>query len=141
MRTYPANSPQAAARIVALAMLSDGHLSKLELDVLDRLDVDRQLGLSRADLHRVVHGFCEDLLGATHLSWSDACRVDACTLAALMAEIDDPALRRRLLQLCVSVVEADHHVSDGESLMLVAAVEHWGLAPTLLQPAGQAATN
>ena len=33
MRTYPTNSPQAAGRIVALALLADGHLSKAEVDL------------------------------------------------------------------------------------------------------------
>ena len=37
MRTYPTNSPQAAARVVALATLADGHLSRSELGALDRL--------------------------------------------------------------------------------------------------------
>ena len=62
MRSYPRNSPQAAARILALAMLSDGHLTMRELDVLDRLNAPAQLGLGRADLHAVLHGFCDDLL-------------------------------------------------------------------------------
>ena len=35
MRTYPHNSPQAAARIVALAMLADGQLCVEEILVLD----------------------------------------------------------------------------------------------------------
>ena len=32
MRTYPNNSPQAAARIVALAMLADGQVCKAEIN-------------------------------------------------------------------------------------------------------------
>ncbi len=36
MRTYPTNSPEAAARIVALALLADGHLSLIEIDALER---------------------------------------------------------------------------------------------------------
>ena len=44
MRTYPNNSPQAAARIVALAMLADGHLCKTELDLLERMDAIARLG-------------------------------------------------------------------------------------------------
>ena len=62
MRTYRINSPQAAARIVGLAMLADGHLCKAELDVLDR------------------------------------------------------------------------HGAEGESIVLGAAVEHWGLHREMLQP-------
>lgn len=132
MRHYPRNSPQAAGRILALALLSDGHLSKRELDMLDRLDAHVQLGLGRTELHTVVHGFCEDLLSSMHLSWGDACQVDQATLAALMADIDDPVLRRTLLQLCLAIVEADDHVAEGESVMLMAAVDHWGLHRDML---------
>lgn len=138
MRHYPRNSPQAAARILALALLSDGHLCKSELDVLDRLEAHTALGLSHAELHTVVHSFCEDLLGAMHMSWGSACQVDQATLADLMADIDDPALRRTLVQLCVAIVEADDHVAEGESVMLTAAIVHWGLQADML--AGRAAT-
>ena len=37
MRTYPTNSPQSAARIVALTLVADGHVSPEELDALERL--------------------------------------------------------------------------------------------------------
>ena len=135
MRTYPNNSPQAAARIVALAMLADGNMCKAELDVLDRLGVHAQLGLRPEELHVVVHDLCEDLLSAAHLTWADACRVDPRTLAELLCEVDDPWLRLKVLRLCVSVVEADGHVAEGESIVLVTAVEHWGLHREMLQPA------
>ena len=132
MRTSPHNSPQAAARIVALASLADGHLCQTELDVLDRLDAHRQLGLLRSELHDVMRDFCEDLLAASHSSWADACRVDPQTLDALMAEVDEPSLRRKVLRLCISVVEADETVADGESMVLIAAVEQWGLHREML---------
>ena len=132
MRHYPRNSPQAAGRILALALLADGHLSRRELDVLDRLEAHTALGLGRTELHAVVHGFCEDLLSAMHLSWGDACQVDQATLAALMNDIDDPALRETLLRLCLAVVDADDHLADGETVMLAAAITHWGLSPDLL---------
>ena len=127
MRTYPNNSPQAAARIVALAMLADGHLCKTELDALDCVDVHMQLGLPPAELHAIVHALCEDLLSTSHGSWEAACRVDSGTLAALLAEIDDPALRVKVLRLCLTVIAADEHLADGETLILTALVERWGL--------------
>ena len=134
MRTYRINSPQAAARIVGLAMLADGHMCKAELDVLDRLGVHRPLGLHAEELHVVVHALCEDLIAPAHLTWADACRVDPRTLAEMMAEVDDPELRLAVLSLCVAVVEADGHVAEGESIVLGAAVEHWGLQRRMLQP-------
>jgi len=133
MRHYPRNSPQACGRILALALLSDGHLCKRELDMLDQLDAHTALGLGRTELHTVVHSFCEDLLSSMHLSWGDACQVDQATLAALMADIDDPALRHTLLRLCLAIVDADDHLADGESVMLIAAVDHWGLQRDLLR--------
>ncbi len=133
MRTYPNNSPQAAARIVAVATLADGHLCKPELDVLDRLRAHAQLGLQPEEFHCVVHAVCEDLLSAAQLTRVNACRIDPGTLARLMAEIDDPLLRLTVLRLCVSVIEADGHVADGESVVLLAAVEQWGLHRWILQ--------
>jgi hypothetical protein len=127
MRTYPRNSPEAAARIVALAMLADGHLCKAELDAVTRLDGAEQIGLDPTRFSAVMHTFCEDLLVGAHGSWPDACRIDSHTLSSLLAEIDDAALRRKVLQLCATVVEADGHVADGESLVMCAAVEQWGL--------------
>ena len=51
MRHYPPNSPHAAGRIVAMALLADGHLSRLELDVLDRMELHTQLGLDLSLIH------------------------------------------------------------------------------------------
>ena len=127
MRSYPANSPQAAARIVALTLVADGDIGDAEIEWLDRLIVHEQLGLARHELHAVLDTFCEDLLSSGQLKWADACPVDERTLADLMGEIQDPALRLKLLRLCVELAEVDAHVDDGESIVLVAAVEHWGL--------------
>jgi len=134
MRTYPPDSPQAAGRIVALALLADGHLSYTELDTLDRLRVYTQLGLGRVELRTVIHGVCEDLLASMHLRWEDACRVDARTLARLMGEIDDTVLRRRLTRICIAVVECDSLVTEGEAAVLGAAVEQWGLHQEMFEP-------
>ena len=137
MRTYPQNSPLAAARIVALAMLADGSLCKQELDTFDRLNAHEQIGLDKEEFHAVVHTFCDDLLAAAHSSGGDVCRVDSSTMAELMCEIDAPELRRKLISLCVAVAEADGQVADSEAIVLVAAVEHWGLQHEMLKVGGQ----
>lgn len=132
MRTYPANSPQSAARIVALTLVADGHVSSAELDVLERLGGYARLGISRDAMHQVLQEFCEDLLQSRHSQWTDACRLDPWTVGKLMAEVDDPALRLAVLRLCVAVAEADEHVADAESIVLVSAVENWGLQRHML---------
>jgi uncharacterized tellurite resistance protein B-like protein len=140
MRSYTRNSPEAAARVLALTLLADGHYCKAELDVLDRIDAAGQLGLTREALHRVLHTFCEDLLMASHMNWQGAANIDERTLGELMAEIDDPGLRLKLLQLAVQVAEADGQVSDGECLVLTAAVEHWGMQAQMLRPTAREAS-
>ncbi len=134
MRTYPRNSPQAAARIVTLAMLADGDVSEVELDALDRSGVHKQLGLQVVDWDAVVHDFHDDLIEVAQSTWADACPIDPRTLAGLMAEIDDPALRLKVLCWCVSLVEADGHVEEGEAIMLGTAVEQWRFHRKMLQP-------
>jgi uncharacterized tellurite resistance protein B-like protein len=127
MRSYPANSPQAAARIIALTVVADGDIGEAEIEWLDRLAVHKQLGLARHELHALLDIFCEDLLSSDQLKWADVCPVDERTLADLMGEIQDPTLRLKLLRLCVELAEVDAQVDEGESIVLVAAVEHWGL--------------
>jgi uncharacterized tellurite resistance protein B-like protein len=134
MRSYPANSPQAAARIVALTVVADGDIGDAEIAWLDRLVVHEQLGLARHELHALLDTFCEDLLSSGQLQWADACPVDERTLADLMGEIRDPALRLQLLRLCVQLAGVDAQVDDGESIVLAAAVEHWGLHREMFRP-------
>jgi uncharacterized tellurite resistance protein B-like protein len=137
MRSYPANSPQAAARIVALTVVADGDIGDAEIAWLDRLVVHEQLGLTRHELHALLDTFCEDLLSSDQLKWADACPVDERTLADLMGEIQDPALRLKLLRLCVELAEVDARVDEGESMVFVAAVEHWGLHREMFRPSSR----
>jgi len=134
MRKYTKNSPQAAARIVALTLIADGDIGQAELALLDELAVHQQLGLERDALHAVIDEFCEDLLSSKQLAWADACPVDEYVLEKLMRDIDDPALRRKVLRLCVELAEVDDLVAEGESIVLIAAVAHWGLHCQLMGP-------
>ncbi len=141
MRSYPTNSPEAAARIVALTLMADGHVSLCETSLLDRLAAHDQLGLERQQLHRVLQSFCEDLLHTRRLSWADACRIEPATLQRLLGEIEDPELQMRLFSLCAQVVEADDHVSESEEIVLSHAVEQWGLHFKLLSMQHQQAAT
>lgn len=127
MRPYPLNSPQASARIVALALLADGLMESEEMLMLDYLRAHEQLGLSTHQLDAVVEAFGQDIKVSRYPGWAEEGGVDPRTMAALMAEIDDPALRRKVLRLCIAVVEADGRVHDSESAVVNAAVDHWGL--------------
>jgi hypothetical protein len=125
MRSYPRNSPQAAARIVAMTMLADGNLCKAELDALQRHRADHRLGLGPAELRAIVQEMCEDLLRHSQLAWTSTSAIEPHTLREIMAEVDDPVLRAVVLQLCVAVVAADEHLAAGESTMMDRFAEHW----------------
>ncbi len=136
MRNYPQNSPEAAARIVAMMMLADGHACHSESVALANLPPHESLGIAREVLLDVMQDFCQDIQACGQHQWSDASCLDGQTIQCFMAEIDDPQLRQKLLKLCAFVVEADHHVSEGESLLLGAAFKSWGLQREMLTDAG-----
>lgn len=124
MRSYPTDSPQAVARIVALALLSDGNLHPRELGALERVR-------SHADqlpgevVRQVLREFCEDLMASAAAPPAHMFQLDHGLLVQLLAEVQDENLRIRVLQLCVAVVEADSHLARGEYEVLHAAARHW----------------
>jgi hypothetical protein len=144
LRSYPRNSPEAAARIVALVLIADGHVCRSEIDTLHRLQVEGELGLPPGAFGQVVRTLCEDLLLGACASGSMMSSVDEAALASLMGEVDAPELQRKLLRLVDAAAGADRHLADAEALVMAAARKHWrvgsGDVPALaLQPALQAA--
>ncbi|MGV8804490.1 MAG: TerB family tellurite resistance protein [Polaromonas sp.] len=136
MRSYPRNSPQAATRILALAMLADAHQCASEAALLERLAVHEQLGLSRHELQAVIHTFCEELLaGSQGLCWADISLLDPALLGQLFGEIDDGELQRKLMNLCITLVDADSQLTEGESRVLLAAMRYWGVPVAPYSPA------
>ncbi len=127
MRSYPRNSPEAAARIVALVLIADGHVCRSELDALNQLDGPRELGLEPDGMPRILQSLCEDLLLDAYAGGPMMANVDDGTLASLMAEVDEPALQHIVLRLAVAAARADRHLADGEALVLAAARRVWGI--------------
>jgi hypothetical protein len=127
MRSYPLNSPEAAARIVALVLVSDGHVCSSEFEALTRLDSARDLGLPAQRLPVIVQTLCEDLLMDGLDGSSLLARVDDAWLASLLAEVDEPLLQGKVLRMAAAAADADKHLSDGEAAMLGAISRHWGV--------------
>ena len=135
MRPYPHNSPEAASRIVALTMLADGHLSRIELEALQRGSLQHAFELPPAALHGVIQALCEDLLATAHSSRGLSSAIDMATLQVLLTEIDDPELQARVLRTCIDVAEADTHLAEGEAVVLLTVAERWGQQQVLRQAA------
>ncbi|HEY0856794.1 MAG TPA: TerB family tellurite resistance protein [Albitalea sp.] len=124
-RSYPRDSPQAAGRLVALALISNGEIKASEWAMLYELQAREQLGLSGLEWHDIVDGLCAELL-ATAREHAE-CRIDGATLARWFAEVVHPDLRRLVLHLSAELIAADGHVEEGESVVLRGAIEHWVL--------------
>ncbi|WP_348753653.1 TerB family tellurite resistance protein [uncultured Aquincola sp.] len=131
MRHYPANSPEAAARIVALVLISDGHVCRSELALLEEKDLPGELGLPADAMPAIVQALCEDLLMAAPHGAGLAGSVDAELLGALMRDVTDLPLQRKVVQLALAAAAADAHLSDGEQTMLEAVRRHWPQAMPL----------
>lgn len=127
MRSYPRNSPEAAGRIVALVLMSDGHVCRSEIEVLERLGVHQRLGLREGAIPRLVQELCEDLLCGLCATCSLIDGVDDAMLASFMAEVDDPALRAQVVDIAEAICAADQHLADAEVTVIAAARRHWGL--------------
>jgi hypothetical protein len=125
MRTYPRNSPEAAARIVALILISDGHVCRSEYDALNQPNGARDLGLDPQYMPGIVQTLCEDLLMEGFDGRSILTHVGDGLMASLMAEIDEPHLRDAVLRVAAFVAQADRHLSDGEAAMLETISRHW----------------
>ncbi len=123
MQTYRTNSPQAAARLVAMALVADGQYAMSELQALARLDAPRRLGLSAEAFNEVIHRFCQDLLQASGGVWTGV--VDEATRARLMAEVTEPALQDLIVQQCEALMLADGHLAGGEIALIDALSASW----------------
>jgi len=135
MRRYPTNSPQAAARIVALTVLADGDVATAELDLLARADVQAQLGLDRDALSTVLHDAFDDLEPGARMSMPNTCPVDEFILRDIVGEIEDPALQKRLLRLCIDIANSDGRVDIAECIIISSAMDHWGLQKEMFRRA------
>jgi uncharacterized tellurite resistance protein B-like protein len=126
MRHYPPNSPPAAARVLAMALLADGHYSMVEVQALDRLHAPRRLGLTPEAFKQVLDDFCQDLLTAHQGQWTGSFhRLDPVLRSQLVGEVTDPALQREVQVLCTDIVKADGHLAEGEIQMMDALAGLW----------------
>lgn len=125
MRNYTPNSPEAAARIVALVLISDGNVCRSEIDTLRHLEVEEELGLAPGALARVVKDLCEDLLMGAHSNRCMTAHLDEPMLASLMGSITEHGLREKVLHLAAAAARADHHLADAETRVMNVAWSRW----------------
>jgi len=125
MRTYKCDTPQAAARLVALCLLADSHVSTDELKALDEAGLAEKFGLAPGEFQTVMQGLCEDLTLSAHMDWGQLCAPNSELMQQLVAELKNTRMRRDVMHLCKIAAQADNHVSEGESAVLAAYARAW----------------
>lgn len=127
MRHYAPDSPQAVARILALALLADGALDVAEMRALGAHDLQTRFNIDGVLFDEVVKDFCFDLAQYGDRSYGTHLELDRETLAQLLRDIRSPQLQLALMRVIVDVVNADQVLADGEALLLAEAMVVWGL--------------
>lgn len=123
LRVYPANSPRAKARLIALTLLADGRLADGELDALDRNGAFIRLGIARNIFFEVLADICADLLRLP--AGKGNAVLASGMLAGLFAEIETGEDRTMLLQLIFELAHSDGTISGDEEILLQQAIENW----------------
>lgn len=127
MRHYPSDSPEAMARIIALALMADGAIDLSELKSLKHHEITKDLGLDDRQFDKVVHDFCEDMMTFAHRASTGQFELDQKSMDALLGEIQNPELQNQLLSAMLHIVNAEGKLSSGEAVLVSRAMTRWGL--------------
>jgi len=135
MRTYPTDSPKAACRLLALAMIVDGHLAPSELRALRHSGILQRVGVGEEVFDEVVQEVCEDLLATADRRCASEVEIDSRMLDTLLHEVGDPALQLALMKAMLEIVHADDVLDGRESLLIQRGFKAWGAPPPVKLPA------
>lgn len=123
LRAYPANSPRAAARLIALALLADGELADSEITALAQSGVFAKIGIRRPDFVEVFNDLCLDL---GHLSPSQGnYHLPPAMVNQMLTEISLADTRRTVHQLIEMLVHSDGDFSLTERQLLEQICAAW----------------
>jgi uncharacterized tellurite resistance protein B-like protein len=128
MRRYPKNSPQAAARVIALTLLADGIVSRGELGSLARFEMHQRLGIDSKAMQAVLEDLARDLYEFGVPAWDHSGGLHPLVVRCVLDDVTDPPTRAEIYQICRDVAAADSHLSHGEQALLQLAASQWRLA-------------
>jgi uncharacterized tellurite resistance protein B-like protein len=137
MRSYPVDSPEAAGRLLALAIVSDGNLAPSEVAALQQSRILEHVRLDEQQFQQLLQDLCHDLLATT--SRHGFIHMEPDMLDRLLLEIGDPALRSRLLRAMWHIADADGWLAEAEEILLRRASVVWGMDAHFAATAGRSA--
>jgi hypothetical protein len=127
MRQYRNDSPYAAARVIAVCLLADGHVGRRELNTVERDGMCALLSLRPSELLAVLQATRDDLASTAYSNWKIACRMEPGMLRELADEIQDASLRLKIVEFCEACLRIGRHTSHGKPMVLRGLSEAWRL--------------
>jgi uncharacterized tellurite resistance protein B-like protein len=121
----PTDSPKAVSRLLALAMIVDGHIAPSELKAMHRSGILQHTGIDEDEFDDVVRDLCEDLLATAARRCSEEVEIDVRLLDALLGEVEDTALRLSVMKAMLEIVHADSVLDIRETLLIERAFKTW----------------
>lgn len=137
MRNYPIDSPQAKARIIALALLADGGLDKSEIECLEGSNTLTRIGITSNALDVVMHEFYQDIHQSGLFGPNGQLRFEHPSIEAMLDEIRQRDVRKALLRAIFDIVHADRNVGLGEAKLTALAMTRWGISRQSFEPEKQ----
>lgn len=125
MKSYPENSPQAMARVIAMMMVTDGEVHATELAFLDQRNVFATLGISRAEFKAVAQDYCGELIRA-NTDPDGIALIDPERIDRILAEVTDPRRQKIVCMHALGIVAADGDISGHEKAVLRYVLAMWG---------------
>lgn len=134
-----ADSPEAAARVLVLAIVADGRLGACEVQALDEANAYARLGLDRDAFYRVMREVCADLLDRQVRTGDSMFKLDGSEAQAWLDAVQRADLRHTVLALAFEVIRSDGVLHPGESRLFWQALDRWGIRLDQIRPARRVA--
>jgi uncharacterized tellurite resistance protein B-like protein len=126
MQPYLANSPEAIARVLAMMLISDGHLDDREIERMRKIEALRRLGVPSAVFLKVARDYCRELADlAAHSDDDTVGLIDFQRIDATLDAVTDPVKRVLLSRLSADLIACDGTVDDGEVLVYEHMLSRW----------------
>ncbi|MGQ5523107.1 hypothetical protein ACUHMQ_07580 [Chitinimonas sp. PSY-7] len=126
MKKYPANSPEAMARLLVMLMMSDGNMDPREIDSLETLHIYEALGITRTGFIEVLHAYCNDLSDEADENGSIKL-VDRQRIDDLLDTVTEPKKQLLVATLALDMAKADKVISEPELAVYSRMLSRWHL--------------
>lgn len=133
MRSYPENSPQARARILAMCLLADSDLDEEELERLSERDIYHLIDLTPLEFMQVLRDYLHDLSAKLNTAEARVSMLEPEQVNAIIGEVTDRPSRLALLALALSLCKGDHALNNAELALFQHIMGQWQIDLTDLE--------